>query len=139
MELYNSSKYMRYLIHLFHDGPLSGFSSDLSEVFHCVILISDGNGRTRIGQVDLARSLLDWVTVRARLCPQVFSRGFAATDKLCVSTTLRAWELGQFLKTKFLSRASRLGTAGHPTLIFGSRRFFPEGPHFALAGSRNTS
>jgi hypothetical protein len=22
MELYNSSKYMRYLIHLFHDGPL---------------------------------------------------------------------------------------------------------------------
>ena len=25
MELYNSSKYMRYLIHLFHDGPFRRF------------------------------------------------------------------------------------------------------------------
>ena len=28
MELYNSSKYMRYLIHLFHDWPLPAFCCD---------------------------------------------------------------------------------------------------------------
>src|SRR5271166_3918981 len=34
MELYNSSKYMRYLIHLFHDGPLAPVTDDLHP-FHC--------------------------------------------------------------------------------------------------------
>ena len=31
---------------------LSDLSSDLSEVFQCIILISDGNRRARIGQPD---------------------------------------------------------------------------------------
>jgi len=29
-------------------------SSDLSEVFHCIVLISDGNGRARIGKTEFA-------------------------------------------------------------------------------------
>ena len=49
----------RIPVYRFHRPFSKAASADLSEVFHCIVLISDGNGRTRICQAECrARTVL---------------------------------------------------------------------------------